>query len=105
VSKKSHLEETFAYQVKVLGLPVPEREYKFHADRKWRFDFAWVGDQIAAEIEGGTWGRGRHTRPVGFKSDCEKYNEAQRLGWMVFRFTSDMVTSGEAINFMEEVLK
>jgi len=27
------------------------------------------------------------------------------MGWMVYRFTSKMVMSGEAIEFMEEVLK
>jgi hypothetical protein len=102
---KSHLEETFAYQIKVLGLPEPEREYKFHPKRKWRFDFAWLLDMVAVEIEGGTWTHGRHTRPWGFENDCIKYNTAQRMGWIVYRFTKRMVESGEAINFIEEALK
>ena len=101
---KSDLEETFSYQLKVLNLPEPIREHRFHPERKFRFDFAWLPEMIAVEIEGGTWSKGRHNRPMGFGKDCEKYNEAQRLGWVVYRFTGDMVKSGEAINFMEKIL-
>ena len=101
----SIIERTFETHIKALNLPEPVREYRFHPTRKWRFDFAWLQDQVAVEIEGGTWSRGRHVRPKGFERDCEKYNEAQRMGWMVYRFTSKMVMSGEAIEFMEEVLK
>jgi hypothetical protein len=110
----SDIEDTFAYQIKVAGLPEPVREYKFHPTRKWKFDFAWIcacikesddPTHVAVEIEGGTWMRGRHTRPAGFANDCEKYNEATRLGWQVYRFTSAMVYTGEALEFMEEVLR
>ena len=26
-------------QIRLAHLPEPEREYQFHADRQWRFDF------------------------------------------------------------------
>lgn len=61
-------------------------EHRFHGERKWRFDFAWPLHKIAAEVEGGVFQRGRHNRPGGFIGDCEKYNEAQLLGWTVLRF-------------------
>lgn len=73
-------------------LPVwPEREYRFHPTRKWRFDFAYVAEKIAIECEGGTWQGGRHTRGEGFERDCEKYNTAAVLGWRVLRFTAGML--------------
>lgn len=82
----------------------PQREYQFAYPRKWRFDFAWPRDQVAVEIEGGVWSKGRHSRPVGFISDCHKYNAAARAGWRVFRFTTEMVASGEAIDLINEVV-
>ena len=67
------------------------REYKFHPTRKWRFDFAHVATKTAIEIEGGTWSGGRHTRGSGYSKDCEKYNEAAKLGWCVLRYTAEKI--------------
>lgn len=69
-----------------LGLPAPEREYRFDSERRWRFDFAWPSLKIAVEVEGGVWIRGRHVRPVGYLADLEKYNRAVVLGWRVLRY-------------------
>ena len=62
-------------------------EHKFHPERRWRFDFAAVGCQVALEIEGGVWSKGRHVNPQGFINDCIKYNSAAALGWSVIRVT------------------
>jgi hypothetical protein len=59
---------------------------------------------VAVEIEGGIWGDGRHVRGTGFIADCRKYNAAARAGWRVFRFTPEMVQSGEAIDLVREVV-
>ena len=45
-----------------LNLPAPVPEFRFHPERKWRFDFAWPEHKIAVEQEGGVWIQGRHTR-------------------------------------------
>ncbi len=82
---------------------VPVPEYRFHPKRKWRFDYAWPEQKVALEIEGGIWTLGRHTRGAGFRADMEKYNEAGRAGWRVFRFTPDRFKTGEAHQFMKEV--
>lgn len=106
---KSDLEEQFARQISLLKLPEPMREFRFHPKRQWRFDFAWLEKRVAVEVEGGSMLMyhariSRHTHPTGYRGDCEKYNAAQKLGWSVYRFTSDMVDDGHAIKFMEEVL-
>lgn len=83
------------------GLPKPEREVRFDAKRKWRFDFAWGPPyKVAVELEGGIWSGGRHVRGLGFENGCEKINAAQALGWFVYRFTPKMVNSGLAIDFL-----
>lgn len=92
-------EETLAMQMRADGVKFI-REFKFHPLRKWRFDFIIdvLSGNYAIEVEGGTWARGRHTTGKGFEEDCEKYSEAAVLGWQVFRFTTDQVTSGYAID-------
>lgn len=101
---RSHLEALFAQQLQALrGLP-PVEEHRFAPPRKWAFDFAWPDLLLAVEIEGGTYSRGRHVRPQGFQNDCEKYNEATRLGWRVLRFTAKDVKSGAAVDSVIETL-
>lgn len=60
---------------------------------------------LAVEVEGGTWSRGRHVSGAGYAKDCEKYNAAQMAGWIVLRYTSGMVTSGEAALDVEKSIK
>lgn len=83
----------------------PIAEYYFAKPRKWRFDWAFVEQWIAVEQEGGAWSMGRHTRGSGFIKDMEKYNEAAKLGWFVFRFTLQQIKSGEAQWFVKGVLE
>lgn len=97
-------EQVLAYHILVLRLPKPEREYRFHKKRKWRFDFAWPDHKIAAEVEGGIWVKGRHTRGLGFLKDCEKYNAAAEDGWRVFRYPTSMVNDGTASEQLARVL-
>ena len=83
----------------------PVEEYRFHAVRKWRFDYAYVDKKIAVEIEGGIFVIGRHTRGAGFLKDMEKYNAAGLLGWRIFRFTPRQVKGMEAYAFIQKVLE
>ncbi|MAF80093.1 hypothetical protein CL629_03385 [bacterium] len=78
-------------------MPQPTREYRFHPTRKWRFDFAWVEEKIAVEVEGGIWNSGRHSRGYGMEADMEKYNEATSLGWKVFRISGKHIASRKDI--------
>jgi very-short-patch-repair endonuclease len=77
---------------KASGGPPLEREYRFHAERRWRADFAQMEARVLIEIEGGIWVNGRHNRAAGFNADLEKYLEAGLLGWRVFRLGPDQIT-------------
>lgn len=100
----SPLEESFANQSRLAGLPTPQREYRFHHARAWRFDFAWPDLRLAVEVEGGVWTGGRHTRGSGFIADCDKYNAAALLGWRVLRFAESHVRDGTAVQILREAL-
>lgn len=83
---RSTLELSFIRQATEAGIPPWVEEYRFDADRKWRFDFAWPSIRLAVEVEGGTHSGGRHTRGAGYVADCDKYNAATISGWRVLRF-------------------
>ena len=103
--KVDELERILETQIIQVGLPEPEREYKFaHPVRKWRADFAWPKMRLLVEAEGGTWSRGRHVRGDGFEKDCEKYNWAAINGWTVLRYTSSMIRDGRAIAEIEKFI-
>lgn len=103
------VEQQFAGQVRRAGLPKPEREVVFHEpeegekQRKWRFDFAWMKEKIAVEIEGGVWSRGRHVQPAGYEADREKYGTALAQGWKVLSVTTRMVKNRLGINLLKRV--
>jgi len=89
--------------MKAVGLD-PVREFRFHPTRKWRSDFAFPDKMLLVEFEGGVFSGGRHTRGAGFVADCEKYNAAALLGYVVMRFTDKHVKQGEAIVTIEKFL-
>jgi len=62
-------------------LPMPTPEFRFDMSRRFRFDFAWVEQKIALEIDGGVWmKKARHTSGSGFMRDQEKTNLAAFYG-------------------------
>ncbi len=89
------------------GIPAPEFEYRFHPERKWRFDIAWPagpGSQwqyanpaIFLEVQGGIWIKGGHNRGAQMKKDWEKYNTATTMGWRpLFVEPRDLITKQTA---------
>ena len=87
----SHLENGFMRVVEAIfraGDALPVREHVFHTTRKWRFDFAWVAERLAVEIEGGMFKGGGHQRGRAYQKNCEKYNAATVMGWRVLRYTN-----------------
>lgn len=102
----SELEAAFRLRLRLNegAIRPPEQEYRFHPQRRWRFDFAWPEERVAVEIEGGAWVNGRHTRGSGFGEDCRKYNEAVVLGWRVLRVTGEHIENGSAMNWLMRML-
>ena len=101
----SDLEELLLWHIKAVELPIPEREVRWHPTRKWRSDFVWEDEKVIVEVEGATYAQGRHTRGSGFEKDAEKYNTATLMGYSVYRFTRNMVESGDAISTLEKVFE
>lgn len=96
-------ESTLKYQLDAYKMKY-EQEHRFHPKRRWRFDFAFPDRKLAVEIEGGIYSKGRHTRPIGYIKDMEKYNAASVLGWTLLRFTPQQVKSGMAILQIRDLL-
>lgn len=88
------------------GLPEPVAEYRFHASRKWRFDWSWPVQKVALEIEGGVFmaGGGRHSRGAGFRADLEKYGEAAADGWLVFRVLPEQLESVATLEWLRRAM-
>ena len=84
--KRSRGEECLAVELEKVALPGwdLERDYRFHPERKWSFDFALPSQKLAVEVDGK-----RHRTCAGQRSDCDKLNTATLLGWRVLHFPSD----------------
>lgn len=116
----SQLEDLLSLQLRAHKIP-QVREFPFAADhvgvgrgvrqrlkdaglKNWRFDFAFIEQKIAVEIEGGAWIGGRHTRGKGFSDDLRKHNSAVMLGWFVYRCDGEMIKDGTAIKTIKHKL-
>lgn len=90
--------------ITAVGIPAPQREFRFHPVRQWRFDFAWPPSLFAVEVEGlvpsrgpdGEERKGRHQTIGGAQEDIVKYASATVLGWRVLRVSQADVKSGQA---------
>jgi len=117
-AKRESLELALLQAIRAHKLPEPERQFRFHKTRKWRFDFAYPtwsasetrlrntsGEGLAIEVDGGTYTGGRHTRGAGHAADAEKRNEAQLMGWRVIVVTGATIKSGAAIEWIKRGLE
>lgn len=112
------------------GPGVRER-LKMKGWKDWRIDVFFLRHSFGFEAEGGGFGRpvrchrcmnyvkrrtaggrfvviregGRHNTGTGHQDDCRKYNVAESLGIRIFRFTTPMIESGEAIKFIKELFE
>lgn len=118
----SPLEASLAFQLRALRVEQPVQEFRFAAHhvgwgpgirarlkaaglKNWAFDFAWPDLMFAAEVEGGAFTGGRHTRGSGFTEDCLKYHHAQRLGWTVYRCDGKLIGSGDAVKLIQALIE
>ena len=103
-AKASKGEQTLAMMLRAYGVQF-EREYRFAPPRRWRADFAVPARRLLIEVQGGHWVDGRHNRGSGYAADLERQNAAQLAGWTILQYTTDMVTSGEAIAEVMEFIQ
>lgn len=75
-------------------------EHKFHPLRQWRFDWAMPSLKLAFEMDG----RG-HNIWSRWRSDMTKFNNADKMGWVVYHVTHYDVESGMADAIMQAALK
>lgn len=103
----SEVEEALAFQLRAAKIGGWRREVEWHPKRRWRSDFFWPEERLIVEVEGGqsVVGGGRHQRSGGFEEDAKKYNEASIMGFALLRFTTRMVTRGEALEAIERALE
>lgn len=93
-------------QLAQAGLPEPVKEFKFHAERGWRYDYAWPDLKVAAEYQGGVFDEGRsgHTSKGGVLRDVEKLNESQAAGWHVVYVTPNTVVNRVALRYIKNAI-
>ena len=96
----SRLERMMVQQLTLTKMPDWIREYRFDTERKWRFDFAFPVIKVAIEVEGSV-----HRIKGRFKGDIPKYAEAMLQGWKVLRVGNDEIKSGQAIAWLERLIK
>lgn len=99
----SALSQLLCDQMARHGYPPERTELRFAEPwRDFRFDLAWPSYRLAAEVNGGQWSaengdRSRHyASGKGIERDAQKHALAVLLGWRIFQFPTDMVTTGSA---------
>lgn len=79
----------------VTKLPKPVAEFRFAPPRRWRFDWFWPDHNLALEVQGGLFIRGRHTQGAALVLEHEKLNEAAARGIRVlFVQPKDLESTG-----------
>lgn len=96
-------ERIFLQRLKAANIPTPVAEYRFCA-RRWRFDWAFIEQKVAVEVEGGIWTQGRHNRGAGFLADMDKYNTAATLGWRLLRVTPEQLPMADTITMIAQAV-
>lgn len=101
----STLELELRGQVLMAGLTKGiQVEFQALPDRRYRWDLAWPEQKLLVEIQGGIWAEGGHTTGVGVTRDCEKATLAALAGFRCLAVTSDHISSGQALKWIQEAL-
>ena len=79
---------------------LPVRQFRPFPDRKWKLDFAWPRFKLALEVDGAV-----HRIKATFKSSFERGFWLLRAGWIVLHVGGDQVRSGEAVQWLEQLLR
>jgi len=86
------------------GLPEPVPEFRFHPERLWRFDFCFVEQRLAIEVNGGLFSSGAHVRGAALIREYGKLNQAAVMGFRVMFFTPDQICLVETSELIRQAL-
>ena len=90
---RSKLELALAFQIRAAGLITPVVEFKAIPARRYRWDFAWPGQKLLVEVQGGIWAKG-----------AEKLNLATLAGYRCITVTGEQIKSGQALQLILQAL-
>lgn len=79
----------------------PVAEHQFCDTRKWRFDFAWVDQKVALEVQGGLFTGGRHSRGPALLKEHEKLNTAAQNGWRILYTIPQNLCMSETVEMVK----
>ena len=97
--KRSQLEKDMGDQLASAGLTEGMvEEFRFHPERRWRFDFAWPERTLATEVQAAVFSRGRHSLPRGLPADWETASEAPLLGLRTVIVSRLEIRNGQALD-------
>lgn len=98
--KESALERTLALQLKAVGIPEAERDYRFLPGRRLEIDFCWPDRKIGIEVQGMV-----HRIKARFEADIEKRALAKLNGWRILEVSGKTIRNGKALEWVQEFLK
>lgn len=101
---KSEPEERLAFQLKAVGAPLFERQFRIHPERRFFADFFFPTGRLVVEVDGGGWANGRHSRGYGMDSDAEKSALIAAMPARLIRVTPKWINTGEALNWILKAL-
>ena len=106
-SAPSHIEAELLAQIRLAGLPEPEREVQVIPGRKFRYDFCWRAQKLLVECQGGIWAKGHsgHSSGLGIHRDATKISLAQLHGYRCLVVTGQHVKDGTAIKWIAQALR
>ena len=102
-AEKKVWEDTLYFQIKGVGLPLPEREAKWHPNRDYRADFFYREKKLIFEVDGGQWMSKSGHAGAGYTKDRIRDCEAVLLGILTVRFVPEMIKSGVGIVYLERI--
>ena len=106
---ESRLEAELRGMLELMQL-APVSQFKFHPERRWRFDFAFPDVMVCVDVDGGVFAAenketaGRHARGAGIVAAFEKRNAAAELGYCVLCYGPPQIRSGESALQIERIV-
>jgi very-short-patch-repair endonuclease len=68
-----------------------KQEYEAIPNRRYKYDFALIKENILIEVQGSQWVKGGHNTGKGLERDYEKCNLAQIHGWRVLQYGTSFI--------------